>query len=265
VGTRHGATWYRVFVLVATMTVTVLDTLREAAPGTPLPKLGDKVVVHYSGWLASASPGTAPFDSSRDRGHAFTFTVGVGKVIAGWDDAIKDMGKGCRRKVHISSEDGYGSRGRPPTIPGDADLVFDIELLNINETLVEEGMRIRREEQARADHFLKIQDAARAVEAAKQQQQAASSSARRKRASSSSSGSDSDSDSSSESEAGRKRRKRERKERKREKREKKAKRKKHKHKHEKKRKDKTDKKKRRKRKHGSSHSSSSGSDSEGRE
>ena len=186
-------------------------------------------------------------------GHAFMFTVGVGKVIQGWDDAMLTMSKGARRRILISHDDAYGERGRPPTIPPNSNLIFDIELLNINETLVEEGIRVRREEQLRVERFLKLQDQERAKEAREQQQpqQGASSSAgnsKRRRSGSSSSGSESDSSSSSSSESERKRRKREKKE-------------KRKRKHEKKRKDKDGKKekrekpssKHRKEKHSSKH------------
>ena len=151
-----------------------------------------------------------------------------------WDDAMLDMGKGCRRRLLISSEDAYGQRGRPPTIPPSADLVFDIELLNVNETLVEEGMRIRREEDARAEKFIRMQDAARAAEgltstfAGPAMPAAAASSSDKRRKRESSDGSSSDSDSSSESSAERRRRKRERKERKKKHRKKEKKRKHHK-------------------------------------
>ena len=192
------------------MTVTVLASLADGAG--PLPKQGDKVVVHYSGFLATASfdPATAKkFDCSREKGHAFTFTVGVGKVIQGWDDAVKEMPKGSRRRLLISSGDAYGERGHPPVIPPNANLVFDVEVLNINETLVEEGMRIRREESARADKFLMMQDAERAAEAEKQQQQqpAGSGSSKRRKRDGSSSCSSSDSGSCSDSQSERKRRK----------------------------------------------------------
>ena len=207
------------------MTIETLEDLSEGSG--PPPKCGDKVVVHYSGYLASsvAALGAAaakPFDCSRDRGHAYTFTVGVGKVIQGWDDAMLTMPKGSRRRVLISADDAYGERGRPPTIPPNSNLIFDIEVLNINEPLVEEGLRIRREEQMRVERFLKLQDEERAKEArgqppAPQPGASASSGApKRRKRGSSSSGSDSDSSasssrSSSSSESERKRRKREKK------------------------------------------------------
>ena len=207
------------------MTIETLEDLSEGSG--PPPKCGDKVVVHYSGYLASsvAALGAAaakPFDCSRDRGHAYTFTVGVGKVIQGWDDAMLTMPKGSRRRVLISADDAYGERGRPPTIPPNSNLIFDIEVLNINEPLVEEGLRIRREEQMRVERFLKLQDEERAKEARGQQPapqpgaSASSGAPKRRKRGSSSSGSDSDSSasssrSSSSSESERKRRKRERK------------------------------------------------------
>ena len=207
------------------MTIETLEDLSEGSG--PPPKCGDKVVVHYSGYLASsvAALGAAaakPFDCSRDRGHAYTFTVGVGKVIQGWDDAMLTMPKGSRRRVLISADDAYGERGRPPTIPPNSNLIFDIEVLNINEPLVEEGLRIRREEQMRVERFLKLQDEERAKEARGQQPapqpgaSASSGAPKRRKRGSSSSGSDSDSSasssrSSSSSESERKRRKREKK------------------------------------------------------
>ena len=227
------------------MTVTILQEIKEVEGATRLPKLGDKVVVHYSGWLAR-KPDGEPFDSSREKGHAFTFAVGVGKVIEGWDAAVQAMPKGARRKVHISSDEAYGPRGRPPVIGPNEDLIFDIEVLNINETLVEEGMRVRREEAERVERFLKLQDAEKAAASG------AAPSKQRERDARSSSGSDSGSSSSSDSEERRRRkrekkeRKREKKERKREKKEKKEKKRKR-DKDDKKRKDKDDKHKKRRR------------------
>ena len=89
------------------------------------------------------------FDCSRERGHAFTFQLGVGRVIKGWDDGVSKLSVGQRVKLLIPWADAYGEKGQPPRIPPRADLIFDVELKNINETLVEESMRYRKEEQAR--------------------------------------------------------------------------------------------------------------------
>lgn len=85
--------------------------------------------MHYVGTLAK--DGTQ-FDSSRDRGSAFEFTIGVGQVIQGWDEGVIKMSLGQRVKLHIPSAMGYGSRGAGGVIPADADLIFDVELLGIN-------------------------------------------------------------------------------------------------------------------------------------
>ena len=192
----------------------ILSTLREGT-GAPA-KVGDKLVVHYKGTLAD---GGAVFDDSRERGHAFTFALGCNKVIRGWDEALVGATKGARFTVRIPSADAYGPKGAPPRIPPNADLVFDLELLNINETLVEEGMRFRQEEEARVQKFLAVQDEERRAEAAGGG--GGGRKAKRSRSDDGGSGSDSDSSSSSESSGARRRRKekkRKKKERKKERR-----------------------------------------------
>ena len=178
----------------------ILSTLREGT-GAPA-KVGDKLVVHYKGTLAD---GGAVFDDSRERGHAFTFALGCNKVIRGWDEALVGATKGARFTVRIPSADAYGPKGAPPRIPPNADLVFDLELLNINETLVEEGMRFRQEEEARVQRFLAVQDEERRAEAAGGG--GGRKAAKRSRSDDGGSGSDSDSSSSSESSGARRRRK----------------------------------------------------------
>ncbi len=86
---------------------------------------GDKVSVHYVGTLLE--DGTK-FDSSRDRGKEFSFTLGKGEVIKGWDLAVATMAKGELSVFTVKSEYGYGESGAPPNIPGGATLVFEVEL-----------------------------------------------------------------------------------------------------------------------------------------
>ena len=86
-------------------------------------------VVHYTGTLENG----AKFDSSRDRGEPFSFTLGAGEVIKGWDEGVKGMKIGGRRQLIIPSDMAYGAGGIPQAgIPGGATLVFDVELLDIN-------------------------------------------------------------------------------------------------------------------------------------
>lgn len=93
------------------------------------PVKGKPVTVHYTGWLdQNGNPGTK-FDSSVDRGTPFTFVIGVGQVIQGWDEGVLGMKKGEKRRLFIPSKLGYGARGAGRVIPANADLIFDVELL----------------------------------------------------------------------------------------------------------------------------------------
>ena len=90
---------------------------------------GQTVIVHYSGWLEDGTR----FDSSRYRNEPFSFPLDVGFVIPGWDQGVKGMQVGGRRRLIIPPELGYGARGAGGLIPPDATLVFEIELLEISE------------------------------------------------------------------------------------------------------------------------------------
>ena len=95
---------------------------------------GKTVVVHYTGWLYDA---TAPdhhgskFDSSVDRGQPFSFVLGAGRVIKGWDQGVAGMKVGGKRTLVIPPDLGYGARGAGGVIPPNATLLFDVELLDV--------------------------------------------------------------------------------------------------------------------------------------
>lgn len=100
--------------------------LVKEGEGWETPESGDEVQVHYTGTLLDGTK----FDSSRDRGEPFTFTLGQGQVIKGWDQGIKTMKKGENAIFTIPPELAYGESGSPPTIPPKATLQFDVELLS---------------------------------------------------------------------------------------------------------------------------------------
>jgi FKBP-type peptidyl-prolyl cis-trans isomerase len=107
----------------------------ELRPGSGAPIVaGRKAVVEYTGWLYEA---TAPdkkgkeFDSSRNGGHPFSFVVGAGQVIKGWDQGVLGMKVGARRRLTIPPDLGYGDTGSGDVIPPGATLIFDVDLMAI--------------------------------------------------------------------------------------------------------------------------------------
>ena len=90
---------------------------------------GDTVDVHYTGWLKDGKK----FDSSRDRGQPFSFKLGAGRVIKGWDEGVAGMKVGGKRKLMIPAKLGYGAKGAGEDIPPDADLEFEVEMLKISQ------------------------------------------------------------------------------------------------------------------------------------
>ena len=92
---------------------------------------GPHVHVHYTGWLYQDGVAGRKFDSSKDRGQPFEFSLGAGMVIRGWDEGVAGMQVGGTRRLVIPPELGYGARGAGGVIPPNATLLFEVELLGV--------------------------------------------------------------------------------------------------------------------------------------
>lgn len=93
---------------------------------------GKSISVHYTGWLDENGKKGRKFDSSVDRNEPFDFVLGSGHVIKGWDEGCAGMKVGEKRTLTIPAALGYGPMGYPPVIPGNATLIFDVELLGVS-------------------------------------------------------------------------------------------------------------------------------------
>ena len=97
----------------------------------PAAKPGQTCVMHYTGWLWSDGAKGAKFDSSLDRNRPFSFKLGAGQVIGGWDEGVAGIQIGGKRTLLIPPELGYGARGAAGVIPPNATLLFEVELLEL--------------------------------------------------------------------------------------------------------------------------------------
>jgi FKBP-type peptidyl-prolyl cis-trans isomerase len=102
-----------------------MEDVKQGAGATAV--AGKTVTVHYVGTLTNGNK----FDSSRDRGEGFSFLLGAGQVIRGWDEGVAGMQVGGVRKLTIPPALGYGARGFPPVIPPNSTLQFEVELLSV--------------------------------------------------------------------------------------------------------------------------------------
>lgn len=114
-----------------TVTASGLQYYDYATGKGDIAKAGDVVAVHYSGWLFEKGKKGKLFDSSYARKKPFSFPLGAGRVIKGWDEGVAGMKVGGKRTLVIPANLGYGARGAGKTIPPNANLMFDVELLAV--------------------------------------------------------------------------------------------------------------------------------------
>ena len=114
--------------------VAQLQRIDQVVGTGALAESGKRVTVHYTGWVheqTAADKHGTKFDSSRDRNEPFTFALGAGQVIRGWDEGVAGMRVGGKRTLLLPAEYGYGKHGAGGVIPPGASLVFDVELLGV--------------------------------------------------------------------------------------------------------------------------------------
>ncbi|GAB5359673.1 hypothetical protein AAMO2058_000563200 [Amorphochlora amoebiformis] len=107
----------------------VTKTILTEGDGKTFPEAGDRLTMHYTGSLKACG---TEFDSSVKRGTPFTFSIGRGQVIRGWDEGVMEMSLGEKAKLDMTPDYGYGERGAGGVIPPNAELIFEVELLKIN-------------------------------------------------------------------------------------------------------------------------------------
>lgn len=117
--------------MTMTKTATGLSFEDTRAGTGATPKSGQTCIMHYTGWLYENGTKGAKFDSSKDRGQPFSFPLGVGRVIKGWDEGVASMQVGGARTLVIPPDLGYGARGAGGVIPPNATLLFEVELLDV--------------------------------------------------------------------------------------------------------------------------------------